>query len=156
MFCSVLQCVAMCCSVLQCVAVYCSVLQGIVVCCSVLQCVAVCSSVLQRVAVEADDARVIVQIYKWALQNMQHAVTHCNTKHTSSHQNMQSSRWEGPALHCVRCSLCCRVLQCVAGRCSVLHCVIQCVLQCVVVCVVVCCSVMQCVVVCVVVCCSVL
>ena len=37
-FCSVLQCVAVCCSVLQCVAVCCSVLQCVAVCCSVLQC----------------------------------------------------------------------------------------------------------------------
>jgi len=37
-YCSVLQCVAVCCSVLQCVAV----------CCSVLQCVAVCCSVSHR------------------------------------------------------------------------------------------------------------
>jgi len=36
-------------SVLQCVAVYCSVLQCVAVC--VLQCVAVCRSVLQHVAV---------------------------------------------------------------------------------------------------------
>jgi len=34
-YCSVLQCVAVCCSVLQCVAVCCSVLQCIAVCCSV-------------------------------------------------------------------------------------------------------------------------
>jgi len=34
-FCSVLQCVAVCCSVLQCVAVCCSVLQCAAVCCSV-------------------------------------------------------------------------------------------------------------------------
>ena len=44
MYCSVLQCVAVCCSVLQCVlqcvAVCCSVLQRIAVCCSMLQCVA--------------------------------------------------------------------------------------------------------------------
>ena len=69
-FCSVLQCAAVCyivlvfagimplkqpfhlaqsvvrCSVLQCVAVCCSALQCVAVCCSVLQCVAVCCSVL--------------------------------------------------------------------------------------------------------------
>ena len=56
MFCSALQCVAVCCSdphfaaatvkslKSQCVAVFCSVLQCSVVCCSVLQCVAVCCS----------------------------------------------------------------------------------------------------------------
>ena len=77
MYCSVLQCVAVCCSMywnvlsvsrsnlstLQCIAVYCSVLQCIAVCCSVywiflsvcradlgvLQCAAVCCSVLQCV-----------------------------------------------------------------------------------------------------------
>jgi len=50
-YCSVLQCVAVCCSVLQCVAVCCSVLQCVAVCCSVLQCDAVYCSVLQCVAV---------------------------------------------------------------------------------------------------------
>jgi len=37
LYCSLLQCVAVCCSVLQCIAVYCSVLQCVAVCCSVLQ-----------------------------------------------------------------------------------------------------------------------
>jgi len=41
MFCSMLQCVAVCCGVLRCVAVCCSVLQCVAVCCSVLQCVVV-------------------------------------------------------------------------------------------------------------------
>jgi len=74
-WCSVVQCVAVCCSVLQCVAVWCSVLQCVCtsrrtchdsficdicdrsvflpvgVCCSVVQCVAVWYSVLQCVAV---------------------------------------------------------------------------------------------------------
>jgi len=48
-YCSVLQCVAVCCSVLRCVAVCWSVSQFVVVCCGVLQCVAVCCSVLQCV-----------------------------------------------------------------------------------------------------------
>jgi len=53
LWCSVLQCVAVCCSALQCVAVRCSVLQCIAVLyyfrtsCLVVQCVAVCCSVLQ-------------------------------------------------------------------------------------------------------------
>jgi len=53
MYCSVLQCVAVCCSVLQCVAVCCKVLQGVArcgggaLCCSVLQWAAVSCSVLQ-------------------------------------------------------------------------------------------------------------
>jgi len=63
-WCSVVQCVAVCrswcalgtsagcCSVLQCVAVCCSVLQCVAVCCSVLQCVAVCSSVLGLLCAE--------------------------------------------------------------------------------------------------------
>jgi len=50
-YCSVLQCVAVCCSVLQCLEirarVRCSVLQCVAVCCGVLQCVAVCCSVLR-------------------------------------------------------------------------------------------------------------
>jgi len=62
-WCSVLQCVAMCCNVFQCVVVCCSVLQCDAVCWSVmscrpmisctcvLQCVAVCCNVLQCVAV---------------------------------------------------------------------------------------------------------
>jgi len=63
-WCSMLQCVAVCCSVLQCVAWCCNALQYqdiedlvarltqcVAACCSVLQCVAVCCSVLQCVAV---------------------------------------------------------------------------------------------------------
>jgi len=65
-WCSVLQCVAVCCSVLQCVAARAltrlpcsshrvptspSMLQYVAVCCSMLQYVAVCCSVLQCVAV---------------------------------------------------------------------------------------------------------
>jgi len=71
-YCSVLQCVAVCCSVSQGVAGCCRVLQGVAVCCSVFSllrfrpeslsvlqcalqciivCVAACCSVLQRVAV---------------------------------------------------------------------------------------------------------
>jgi len=63
-FCSALQCVAVCCGVFHCVAtVCCSKLQCVavcdflripphsIVCCSVLQCVAVCCSVLQYFAV---------------------------------------------------------------------------------------------------------
>jgi len=52
-YCSVLQCVAVCCSVLQCAAMCCNVPDHIslecrvTLCCSVLQCVAVCCSVLQ-------------------------------------------------------------------------------------------------------------
>jgi len=53
-YCSVLQCVAVCCSVLQCVAVRCSALQCVAVCGSALQCVAVRCSVLQCVAVCCD------------------------------------------------------------------------------------------------------
>jgi len=45
-YCSELQCVALCGSVLQCVAVCYSVLQCVAVCCSVLQCVTVCCSVM--------------------------------------------------------------------------------------------------------------
>ena len=50
MYCSVLQCVAVCCSVFQCVAVCCSVLQCVAVRCIVLQFVAVFCSELQFVA----------------------------------------------------------------------------------------------------------
>ena len=50
-FCSVLQCAAMCCSVIQCVAVCCRVLPCVAECCRVLQFVAMCCSVLQCVAV---------------------------------------------------------------------------------------------------------
>ena len=51
MFCSVLQCVAVCCSVLQCDTVCCIVLHCVAGCPSALQGVAVCCSVLPRVAV---------------------------------------------------------------------------------------------------------
>ena len=44
MWCSVLQCVALCGSVWQCVAVCCSELHCVAVFCKVMQCVAVCCS----------------------------------------------------------------------------------------------------------------
>jgi len=90
-YCSVLQCVAVCCSVLhqsrlsvscvlQCVAVCCSVLQCvasisfvsflcIAVCCSVLQCVAVCCINLVCQSLDKRD---------WC-NTLQHTATHCNT-----------------------------------------------------------------------------
>jgi len=46
-YCSVLQCVAVCCSMLQRGALCAMVLQRVAVCHSVLRCVAVCQSVLQ-------------------------------------------------------------------------------------------------------------
>ena len=45
LFCSVLQCVAVCYNVLQCAAVCCSVCWCVAVCCSALQCVAVTQNV---------------------------------------------------------------------------------------------------------------
>ena len=54
-FCSVVQCGAVC----WCVAVCCIVVQCVVVCCSMLQCVAVCCSVLQCVAAIKIWSRVI-------------------------------------------------------------------------------------------------
>jgi len=62
-YCSVLQCVAVCCSVLQCAAVCCSVLQCVAVYCSVLQCAAVCCSVLQCAAVYCSVFQCIVACY---------------------------------------------------------------------------------------------
>jgi len=50
-WCSVVQCVAVCCSVMQCGAVCCSVLQCVAVCCCVVQCCAVSCSVMQCDAV---------------------------------------------------------------------------------------------------------
>ena len=97
-WCSVLQCVAMCCSVLQCAAVCCSVLQCVIVYCSAafgcfflacrtLQCVAVCCSMLQYVAV--------------CCSMLQCVVARCSV------------------LQCV--AVCCSVLQCITVYYSVLH-----------------------------------
>jgi len=58
-FCSVLQCVAVCCSVLQCVAV----------CCSVLQCVAVCCGLFENKSYNEHSKQIIVNahlIIRWA------------------------------------------------------------------------------------------
>ena len=49
MYCSVLQCVAVCCSVLQYVALCCSVSRWVAVCCIALHCVALCCTVLHCV-----------------------------------------------------------------------------------------------------------
>jgi len=82
-WCSVLQCVAVCCNVLQCeeerdvvVEMYgvvylcgvgcCSVLQSAVVCCSVLQSAVVCCSVMQCVAVccsYLEERYLVVEMY---------------------------------------------------------------------------------------------
>jgi len=62
-WCSVVQCGAVCCSVLQCGAVWCSVVQCGAVCCSVLQCVAACCSVLQCVAVCSDGYQVYLPLF---------------------------------------------------------------------------------------------
>jgi len=50
-WCTVLQCGALCCSVVHCVAVWCTVLQCGAVCCSVVHCVAVWCTVVQCGAV---------------------------------------------------------------------------------------------------------
>jgi len=104
-YCSVVQCSAMCCSVVQCSAVWCCVVHCIacvgplaatpMVCCSVLQCVAVCFSVSQCV-----ELCCIFGI---------HGASCCGIC---------------SVLQCVAvcCSVCCSVLQCAAVHCSVLQC----------------------------------
>jgi len=115
-YCSVLQCNAVCGSVLQCVAVCCSVLHYIAVLCSALKCVATCCSVLQCVAVSC-------------------SVLHCNAACCSVLQCFAESfsvlQRVAVALQCV--AEYGSVLQCVAAWCSVLQCAA------------VCCSMMQCV-----------
>ena len=129
MFCSVLQCVAVCCSVLQCVAV-CQVAmpevlqwQYVVACCSVLRCVAVCGSV----RVSSRDARsVAVAVCCNVLQCVAvcrsaqclPAATPSNPRPIRDAQNVAVCY---SMLRCV--AVCCSVLQCGAVCCSVSQCV---------------------------------
>ena len=104
-WCSVLQCVAVCCSVmqksahdtrhslkltslqfaLQCVAVCCSVLQCVSVCCSVLQCVAEIGT-RQVTFANANFSR--LQQSTSHCSTVQHTAAHCNTlQHTATHYN---------------------------------------------------------------------
>jgi len=66
-YCSVLQCIAVCCGVLRCAAVCCIALQCDAACCSVLPCAAACCSVLPCVAVlyqcDTDPAHAAKQAY---------------------------------------------------------------------------------------------
>jgi len=124
-----LQCVAVCCSVLQCVAV----------CCSVLQCVAVCCRVLQITTEPAD----FLETFHDVLENLFYPIQKCI--------RMDLKLWRilmccvaggspelkdltfagippqsGDFISRKSCSMCCRVLQCVAVCCSVLQCVAVC------------------------------
>jgi len=116
-YCSAVQCVAVCCSVLQCGAVYCSVVQCVrtadldasrataSVCCSASQCVAVCCSVYRRVELDA-------------------STTACVAACCSVWQRVaaRSSVLQYIAARCsVLCcvAVCCSVLQCIAECCSV-------------------------------------
>ena len=67
-YCSMLQCVAVCCSVLQCVAVCCSVLQCVAVCCSVLQCVAVLQCAAALFAFQVQDVSVCCSVLQCVAQ----------------------------------------------------------------------------------------
>ena len=60
------QCVAVCCSLLQCVAVCCRVLQCVAVCCSVLQCVSVCTLICDSTDLSLSEPK--VQVLRSVLQ----------------------------------------------------------------------------------------
>jgi len=133
-----LQCVAECCIVLQCVAACCSVCQCIAVCGSVLQCVAVRCGVLQYSSGgESPSApgyihvSIYICVYTRIHINMHtymymHIHTHKATKpllmvraFTNSTEKKKECVLQGGT----ECCRCCRVLQGVAGCCSVLQCV---------------------------------
>jgi len=111
--CSILQCFTVCGSVLHCVALCCSVLQYLAVCCSVLQCVAVCRSMLH-----------LCCLITSALCKCCSVQIRCGNTQKSQNVRRAVARygtwWEKKfgSSQCV--ALCCSVLQCVAGRCSVL------------------------------------
>ena len=115
MWCSVLQCVAVCCSVWQCVAT----------CCSVLQCVAVCYRVLHVEVLnpEVKGREAILEVCCSVLQCV--AVCCMSKVPISTSRAVRLFSW------CV--AVCCSVLQCVAVCCSMLP-LCCCVSQCVVVC----------------------
>ena len=74
LYCSVLQCAAVCCSVLQCVAA----------CCSVLQCVAACCSVLWHTS------GVALRDFTTPLSTWEHVwCCDCNTLHTATRCTLQ-------------------------------------------------------------------
>jgi len=95
-YCSVLQCVAVCCSALQCIAVYCSVLQCIAVCCNKLQ--LMYEWVKQHTGKDCNTACIYIYIF-WFVYTSQccrqcqqsilhHPAPHCNTlHHPASHCN---------------------------------------------------------------------
>jgi len=151
-YCSVLQCAAVCCSVLQCVAVCCSELQCVAVCCSVLQCAAVCEQSMSRLKNNYFQY-LHMKVYCSVLQGaavccselhccsvLQCAAVCCSVRATNvqtEEQLLLVPTHAGP-LQCVAgccrllqcaalcCTLCCRLLQCVAVCCSVLQCVAVC------------------------------
>ena len=142
--------------------------------CSVLQCVAVCVavSIMELTCNEANFTCIALcrnAIQSWL--DMYCSVFRCTKKLISNVLN-RVAMYYCSVLQCV--AVCCSVLQCVEPCCSVLQCVEPCcnvlfsclhmccsVLQCnielirhVLQCVAVCCSVLQCVAVCCSVCCS--
>jgi len=139
--------IAYCCSVVQGAAVWCSVVQCVAVCCSVLQCVAVCCSVLLCVAVcqvknEGGREECVARQHSFwdtrvrLLQCVAVccSVLQCGTSALVLGFSCQVVAVSGCCSVFLRCSIatlrglltrnvCCSVLQCVAGRCSVLqHC----------------------------------
>ena len=161
-WCSVVQCVAGCCSVLQCVAlsmsvspiaftlhcdaVWCCTLQCFAVRCSVWRCGAVCCSVshwaISGIALLLLQCGAVCCIaLQWvAVSSFRHRPLH---SHNTMLQGVAQWAVFGIA-HCIHTTLCCRVLQSVAGCCSVLHLFLHsCTFA-----LPLCCSVLQCVAVC--------
>ena len=100
-WCSVLQCIAVCCSVLQCVAVAIEILhlalfgkcvvQCIAVRCSVLQCIAVYCSVVQKVHVGATILRRIPSSAS-KVSNLAHRLVY-NNSISLQYSHLQQIRW---------------------------------------------------------------
>ena len=123
-FCSVLQCAAVCGGVLQCVAVYCIVLQCVAMCCSVQQCVAVCCSVSHHFAIFCSALQCVALcciVLQCVADTYQSAKKSLKPSNPASGTD-QMPRDPTPLLSkCI--AVCCSVLQCVAVCCSVLQCV---------------------------------
>jgi len=103
-------------------------LHCVAVCCSVLQCVAVCYRCHFKTNKISNEAFVPVKtaqqlrfnFWFFVKQHLQHTATHCNTlQHTESLVWDFCNRVEYSGA--IGGAMCCRVLQCVAVRCSVLQ-----------------------------------
>ena len=123
-----LQRVAVYCSMLQCVAVCCivfSVLQRVAVCCDMLQCVAECCSALQVVQNTCclNAVCCVICIYTSILHDS-HIHRDLLTRTPATRMSEVSIAVQCSMMYCV--AVRCNVLQCAAVCCSVLQCVTEC------------------------------